>query len=86
MGAALDRRLEKPGSQAAQVPYDRCRELSPTPFLAQRLSKAELARRLGTPRPSVDRLLGLRRLSTMDRLDAALECLDQHIELHVLSA
>ena len=54
--------------------------------LAQGLSKAELARRLGTPRPSVDRLLDLRHASRMEQLDAALECLGQRIELQVLAA
>lgn len=54
--------------------------------LGQRLSKAELARRLGTPRPSVDRLLDLRHSSRMDQVDAALECLGQRIELQVLAA
>ena len=54
--------------------------------LAQGLSKAELARRLDTPRPSVDRLLDLRHASKMEQLDAALECLGQRIELQVLAA
>lgn len=54
--------------------------------LAQGLSKAELARRLGVPRPSVDRLLDLRHGSKMAQLDAALACLDQRIELQVLAA
>ena len=54
--------------------------------LAQGLSKAELARRLGVPRPSVDRLLDLCHASRMDQLDTALECLGQRIELQVLAA
>lgn len=54
--------------------------------LAQELSKAELSRRLGSPRPSVDRLLDLRHASKMEQLDAALECLGQRIELQVLAA
>ena len=55
-------------------------------MLAQGLSKAELARRLGTPRPSVDRLPDLRHASKMEQLGAALECLGQRIELQVLAA
>lgn len=54
--------------------------------LAQRLGKAELARRLGVPRPSVDRLLDLRHASKMEQLHTALECLGQRLELQVLAA
>ena len=54
--------------------------------LAQDLSKAGLARRLGVPRPSVDRLLDVRHASKMEHLDVALELLGRRIDLQVMVA
>jgi antitoxin HicB len=54
--------------------------------LDQDVSKAELARRLGLPRPSVDRLLDLRHGSRMEQLDTALELLGHRLELQVSKA
>lgn len=54
--------------------------------LDQGLSKAALARRLGLPRPSVDRLLDVRHDSRMGQLDAALELLGHRLELQVRKA
>lgn len=53
---------------------------------AKGLSKAELARRLGVPRPSVDRLLDLRHLSKLEQVQGALEAIGYRIELQVLAA
>lgn len=50
------------------------------------LSKAELARRLALPRPSVDRLLDLRHASKMEQMDAALELLGCRLDVQVLAA
>jgi antitoxin HicB len=54
--------------------------------LDQCLSKAELARRLGLPRPSVDRLLDVRHDSRMAQLDTALALLGHRLELQVREA
>lgn len=54
--------------------------------LGQDLSKAELARRLGLPRPSVDRLLDVRHGSRMEQLDAALQLLGRRLEVQVSEA
>lgn len=53
---------------------------------AKGLSKAELARRLGVPRPSVDRLLDLRHLSKLEQVQGALEAIGYRIELQVMAA
>lgn len=54
--------------------------------LDQDVSKAELARRLDLPRPSVDRLLDVRHGSRMEQLDAALALLGRRLEVQVREA
>ena len=55
-------------------------------MLAQGLSKAELARRLGVHRPQVDRLLDLRYESRLEQVVTALAAVGRRIELQVLAA
>jgi antitoxin HicB len=55
-------------------------------FYAARIRRAELARRLGVPRTSVDRLFNLRHQSRLDQIDAAFESLGKKIDIAVRDA
>ena len=48
---------------------------------AQGIGKAELARRLGWHLPQVDRVLDVHHRSRLDRMDAALGAIGQHLEV-----
>ncbi|MBC2659595.1 type II toxin-antitoxin system HicB family antitoxin [Pseudomonas sp. MSSRFD41] len=53
-------------------------------MLRQRVSKAELARRLGVNRPQVDRLVNLLHRSKIEKVEQALRVLGWRIELTVV--
>lgn len=53
---------------------------------AQKVSKAELARRLRCHPPQVDRLLDLRHASRLDRLQSAFKALGKDLTVEVLDA
>ena len=55
-------------------------------FLASRMRKAELARRLGIPKTNVDRLFDLDNHSRLDRIEAAFAALGKRIVLEVQDA
>ncbi|UMZ14427.1 helix-turn-helix domain-containing protein [Pseudomonas sp. MPFS] len=55
-------------------------------MLHQRVSKAELARRLGVNRPQVDRLVNLLHRSKIEKVEQALRMLGWRIELAVVKA
>ena len=52
----------------------------------QRITKAELGRRLGWHMPQVDRVLDVHHASRMDRLQQALEAVDRRLEVTVVDA
>jgi len=51
--------------------------------LAQGVSNAELARRLGLPRQAVQRVTDLHHATKIDTIDRALQALGQHLQLSV---
>ncbi len=55
-------------------------------FLAAGIRKAELARRLGVPKTSVNRLFNLRHHSRLDQIDAAFKALGKEINIAVRDA
>lgn len=55
-------------------------------MLAQKVTKTELARRLGVNRPQVDRLVDLLHRSKIEHVEHALHTLGQRIELAVVAA
>lgn len=55
-------------------------------MLAQRVSKTEMARRLGVNRPQVDRLVDLLHRSKIEQVEHALQVLGQRIALAVVAA
>jgi len=55
-------------------------------FLASGLRKAQLARKLGIPRPNVDRLFDLRHQSRLDQLEAAFKVLGKEIGFQIRDA
>jgi antitoxin HicB len=55
-------------------------------MLAQRVSKAELSRRLKCHMPQVDRLLDLRHVSRLDQLEAAFRALGKRLVIQVEDA
>jgi antitoxin HicB len=55
-------------------------------FFAAGIRRAELARRLGVPRTSVDRLFNLRHHSRLDQIDAAFKVLGKEIDIAVRDA
>src|ERR1017187_5101536 len=55
-------------------------------FLASRMRKAELARRLGIPKTNVDRLFDLDNHSRLDQIEAAFAALGKRIVLEVQDA
>ena len=57
-----------------------------TAFRASGLRKAQLARRLGIPRPNVDRLFDLRHQSRLDQIEAAFKALGKEITIEVRDA
>lgn len=54
-------------------------------MLAQKISKTEMARRLGVNRPQVDRLVDLLHRSKIEQVEHALHVLGQRIELSVVA-
>ena len=52
----------------------------------QRITKAELGRRLGWHMPQVDRVLDVHHASRMDRLQQALQAVDRRLEVTVVKA
>ncbi|MGF6393126.1 type II toxin-antitoxin system HicB family antitoxin [Pseudomonas plecoglossicida] len=55
-------------------------------MVAQKVSKTEMARRLGVNRPQVDRLIDLLHRSKIEQVEHALHVLGQRIELAVVAA
>ena len=55
-------------------------------MLAQRISKAELARRLNCHMPQVDRLLNISHVSRLDQIEAAFRALGKRLVIHVEDA
>lgn len=55
-------------------------------MLNQKVTKTELARRLGVNRPQVDRLVDLLHRSKIEQVEHALQILGQRIELSVVTA
>lgn len=55
-------------------------------MIEQRISKTEMARRLGANRPQVDRLVDLLHRSKIEQVEHALHLLGQRIELAVVAA
>ncbi|MEN5302199.1 hypothetical protein [Pseudomonas sp. TWI628] len=55
-------------------------------MVEQKVSKTEMARRLGVNRPQVDRLVDLLHRSKIEQVEHALHVLGQRIELAVVSA
>ncbi|MFG0631664.1 type II toxin-antitoxin system HicB family antitoxin [Pseudomonas sp. xss_2] len=55
-------------------------------MLEQKVTKTELARRLGVNRPQVDRLVDLLHRSKIEQVEHALHVLGQRIELAVVAA
>ncbi|MFJ4395978.1 type II toxin-antitoxin system HicB family antitoxin [Pseudomonas sp. NPDC089395] len=55
-------------------------------MVAQKVSKTEMARRLGVNRPQVDRLVDLLHRSKIEQVEHALHVLGQRIELAVVAA
>ncbi|MFJ4068290.1 hypothetical protein ACIPW4_23730 [Pseudomonas sp. NPDC089996] len=58
----------------------------PDAMVEQRVSKTEMARRLGVNRPQVDRLVDLLHRSKIEQVEHALHVLGQRIELAVVTA
>ncbi|AHD16069.1 hypothetical protein C163_20770 [Pseudomonas sp. FGI182] len=54
-------------------------------MVAQKISKTEMARRLGVNRPQVDRLVDLLHRSKIEQVEHALHVLGQRIELSVVA-
>ena len=54
-------------------------------MVAQKISKTEMARRLGVNRPQVDRLVDLLHRSKIEQVEHALRVLGQRIELSVVA-
>ncbi|MGN8250236.1 type II toxin-antitoxin system HicB family antitoxin [Pseudomonas sp. SMV7] len=54
-------------------------------MVAQKISKTEMARRLGVNRPQVDRLIDLLHRSKIEQVEHALHMLGQRIELSVVA-
>ncbi|MFJ4456991.1 type II toxin-antitoxin system HicB family antitoxin [Pseudomonas sp. NPDC089392] len=54
-------------------------------MVAQKVSKTEMARRLGVNRPQVDRLVDLLHRSKIEQVEYALHVLGQRIELSVVA-
>ena len=52
----------------------------------QRITKAELGRRLGWHMPQVDRVLDVHHASRIDRLQQALQAVDRRLEITVVDA
>ena len=55
-------------------------------FLASGIRKAELARRLGIPKTTIDRLFDLDRQTRLNQLDAAFAALGKHLSVEVREA
>jgi antitoxin HicB len=55
-------------------------------FLASRLKKAELARRMGIPKTHIDRLFSLRHHSRLDQVEAAFAALGKRLHVEVRNA
>ena len=55
-------------------------------MIKQKVTKTELARRLGVNRPQVDRLVDLLHRSKIEQVEHALRVLGQRIELTVVAA
>jgi antitoxin HicB len=55
-------------------------------FLATGIRKSELARRLGVPKTSLDRLFDLRHNSRLDQIEAAFKALGKEISIEVRDA
>jgi len=53
---------------------------------AARVTKAELARRMGQPKQQVERLFDLRRASRLDQIEAALAALGKRITIEIQDA
>lgn len=68
--------VDLPSSVAAKV-------LLLNEMLAANVSKAELARRMGTPPQEVQRIVDLRHATKIDTVDKALRALGRHLELRV---
>ncbi|WNN40804.1 type II toxin-antitoxin system HicB family antitoxin [Pseudomonas inefficax] len=54
-------------------------------MVAQKISKTEMARRLGVNRPQIDRLVDLLHRSKIEQVEHALHVLGQRIELSVVA-
>lgn len=50
---------------------------------AQNVSKAELARRMGLPRQSSDRLVNVMHRSSVDQIERALKAIDRYVDVEV---
>ena len=55
-------------------------------FLASGIRKAELARRLGIPKTTIDRLFDLDRQTRLNQIDAAFAALGKHLSVEVREA
>lgn len=55
-------------------------------FRASRLTKSELARRMGQPKQQIERLFDLRRASRMDQMEAAFAALGKRLAIEVQAA
>ena len=55
-------------------------------FLTSGIRKAELARRLGIPKTTIDRLFDLDRQTRLNQLDAAFAALGKHLSVEVREA
>jgi antitoxin HicB len=73
------RMIRLPALQAAKAELYRA-------FLESGNRKADLARRLGVPKTSVDRLFDLRHRSRLDQIEAAFKALGKDITIYVQDA
>jgi antitoxin HicB len=55
-------------------------------FLASGMRKAELARRLGSPKSNLDRLFDLNHHSRLDQLEAAFAALNKKLRIDIEDA
>ncbi|HEX5431260.1 MAG TPA: hypothetical protein VFW83_04795 [Bryobacteraceae bacterium] len=57
-----------------------------TAFRRSRMTKSELARRIGLAKPNVDRLFDLDRATRLDQIEAALNAIGKRLEIRVADA
>ena len=80
-------RLEQPAGEAVRLPLQTALKVSLHAALREAgLTRAELARRLGWHRNSVDRLFDLDHGSRLEQLDAAFHALGRAVDLQVVEA